>query len=140
MKIALAQLNPTVGDIEGNRRRILDAYSKAAAMGADLVVTPELSLVGYPPRDLLLKPRFVADNLAAFERLVGEVGRAGLLVGFVDRPVGTHGLPLHNAAALVAEGASSPRSTRPFCRCTTSSMNSGTSSRGGEPTSSNSPA
>ncbi len=104
MKIALAQLNPTVGDIEGNRRRILDAYSKAAAMGADLVVTPELSLVGYPPRDLLLKPRFVADNLAAFERLVGEVGRAGLLVGFVDRSVGTHGLPLHNAAALVAEG------------------------------------
>jgi NAD+ synthetase len=104
MKIALAQLNPTVGDIEGNRRRILDAYSKAAAMGADLVVTPELSLVGYPPRDLLLKPRFVTDNLAAFERLVGEVGRAGLLVGFVDRSVGTHGLPLHNAAALVAEG------------------------------------
>ncbi|HET6442340.1 MAG TPA: NAD+ synthase [Phycisphaerae bacterium] len=104
MKIALAQLNSTIGDIEGNRRRILDAYSKAAAMGADLVVTPELSLVGYPPRDLLLKPRFVADNLAAFERLVGEVGRTGLLVGFVDHPVGTHGLPLHNAAALVAEG------------------------------------
>jgi len=104
MKIALAQLNPTVGDIEGNRRRILDAYSKAAAMGVDLVVTGELSLVGYPPRDLLLKPRFVADNLAAFERLVGGVGRAGLLVGFVDRSVGTHGLPLHNAAALVAEG------------------------------------
>jgi len=104
MKIALAQLNPTVGDIEGNRRRILDAYSKAAAMGADLVVTPELSLVGYPPRDLLLKPRFVADNVAAFERIVGEVGRTGLLVGFVDRSVGTHGLPLHNAAALVAEG------------------------------------
>jgi len=104
MKIALAQLNPTVGDIEGNRRRILEAYSKAAAMGADLVVTGELSLVGYPPRDLLLKPRFVADNLAALERLVGGVGRAGLLVGFVDRSVGTHGLPLHNAAALVAEG------------------------------------
>ena len=104
MKIALAQLNPTVGDIEGNRRRILDAYAKAAARGADLVVTPELSLVGYPPRDLLLKPRFVADNLAAFERLVGEVGRTGLLVGFVDRSIGTHGLPLHNAAALVAEG------------------------------------
>jgi len=104
MKIALAQLDPTVGDIEGNARRILDAYAKAAAMGADLVVTPELSLVGYPPRDLLLKPRFVADNLAAFERLVGEVGRTGLLVGFVDRSVGTHGLPLHNAAALIAEG------------------------------------
>ena len=104
MKIALAQLNPTVGDIEGNARRILDAYAKAAAMGADLVVTPELSLVGYPPRDLLLKPRFVADNLAAFERLVGDVGRTALLVGFVDRTVGTRGLPLHNAAALISEG------------------------------------
>ncbi len=104
MKIALAQLNPTIGDIEGNRRRILDAYRRAVDGGADLVVTPELSLVGYPPRDLLLKPRFVADNLTAFERLVGDVGPAGLLVGFVDRAGEVRGLPLHNAAALVADG------------------------------------
>jgi NAD+ synthetase len=104
MKVALAQLNPTVGDIAGNARRILQAYARAVALGTDLVVTPELSLLGYPPKDLLLKPRFVADNLAAFERIVGQVGPAGLLVGFVDRTVGTRGLPLHNAAALVAEG------------------------------------
>ena len=104
MKIALAQLNPTVGDLEGNARRILAAYRRAAAAGADLVVAPELSLLGYPPRDLLLKPRFVADNLAALERLVGEIGRTGLLVGFADRTVGTHGLPIHNSAALLAEG------------------------------------
>lgn len=104
MKIALAQLNPTVGDIEGNARLILDAYRRAVEAGADLVVTPELSLIGYPPKDLLLKPRFVADELAALERVVAEVGSAGLLVGFVDRTVATRGLPLHNAIALVAEG------------------------------------
>jgi len=104
MKIALAQLNPTIGDIEGNLRRILDAYTRAARMGADLVVTPELSLIGYPPRDLLLKPSFIADNLAAFNRLVGQVGRTALVVGFADRTTSARGLPLHNAAALVAGG------------------------------------
>ena len=104
MKVALAQLNPTIGDIEGNRRRILDACRRAARLGADLVVTPELSLIGYPPKDLLLKPRFIADNLAAFEQLVGEVGRTALVVGYVDRTTGPRGLPLHNTAALVAGG------------------------------------
>ncbi len=104
MKIALAQLNPTVGDIDGNARRILDAYARAARAGADAVVTPELSLVGYPPRDLLLKPRFIADNLAALERLAGEVGPTALLVGYVDRTGRERGLPLYNAAALMADG------------------------------------
>jgi len=104
MKIALAQLNPTVGDIEGNARRILDACSRAARAGARLVVTPELSLVGYPPRDLLLKPRFIADNLAALERLAGEVGPTALVVGYVDRTGRKRGLPLYNAAALIADG------------------------------------
>jgi NAD+ synthetase len=104
MKIALAQLNPTVGDLEGNAGRILKAYRRAVDLGADLVVTPELSLLGYPPKDLLLKPRFVADNLAALDRVAKEVGRTGLVVGFVDRTKEACGLPLHNAAALVAEG------------------------------------
>jgi predicted amidohydrolase len=104
MKIALAQLNPTIGDIHGNLRRILDAYRRAVGRGADVVVTPELSLIGYPPKDLLLKQSFVADNLAAFDRLVREVGRTALVVGFVDRTVGPRGLPLHNAAALIADG------------------------------------
>ena len=104
MKIALAQLNPTVGDLEGNAGRILKAYRRAVDLGADLVVTPELSLLGYPPKDLLLKPRFVADNLAALDRVAKEVGRTGLVVGFVDRTKEARGLPLHNAAALVAEG------------------------------------
>ncbi|GAG52582.1 unnamed protein product, partial [marine sediment metagenome] len=104
MKIAMAQLNPTVGDIDGNARRILDACARAARAGARLVVTPELSLVGYPPRDLLLKPRFIADNLAALERLAGEVGLTALVVGYVDRTGRKRGPPLYNAAALIADG------------------------------------
>jgi len=104
MKIALAQLNPTIGDIAGNVRRILGAYERAVDEGADLVVTPELSILGYPPKDLLLKPAFVADNLAALDRIVSEVGTAALLVGFVDRHEGPRGRPLHNAVALIADG------------------------------------
>jgi NAD+ synthetase len=104
MRIALAQLNPTIGDVAGNVRRILAAYERAADGGADLVVTPELSIIGYPPKDLLLKPAFVADNLAALARVVAEVGRTALVVGFADRAEGPRGRPLHNAVALVQEG------------------------------------
>jgi predicted amidohydrolase len=59
MKFAIAQLNPTVGDLSGNARQILTAAQAAIAQGADLLLTPELSLCGYPPRDLLLKPGFI---------------------------------------------------------------------------------
>ena len=64
MKIALLQINPTVGDLAGNARLILDALGRAGAAGADLAVSPELSLVGYLPRDLLLSPEFVARSRA----------------------------------------------------------------------------
>ena len=59
MKIAIAQLNPTIGDISGNAGQILSAAQAAAKQGADLLLTPELSLCGYPPRDLLMRPSFV---------------------------------------------------------------------------------
>ncbi|MEA3368231.1 MAG: nitrilase-related carbon-nitrogen hydrolase, partial [Planctomycetota bacterium] len=103
MNIAMAQLNPMVGDIAGNVRRILDAYRRAAEQGADLVLTPELSILGYPPKDLLLKPRFVADGLAAVERLVREVDRPALLVGYAGRRERKRGRPLHNTVALIAD-------------------------------------
>ncbi len=104
MRIALAQLNPTVGDIAGNVARLLDAHRRAADEGADLVVTPEMSILGYPPKDLLLKPRFVADGLAAVQRLARQVDRPGLLVGCASRREGARGRPLHNTVALVAGG------------------------------------
>jgi len=117
MRIALAQLNATVGDLAGNAERVLRAHRQAAEAGADLVVTPELSLLGYPPKDLLMKPRFVADCLAALERLAGRVRGPALVVGCIDRTGAERGLPLHNTAALLADGrvvAKVPKRLLPF--------------------------
>ena len=104
MRIALAQLNTTVGDVAGNERRVLEAYRRAVEAGAELVVTPELSLTGYPPRDLLLRDSFIEANLAALERLAASVGEAALIVGFVGRNPARPGRPLTNAAALLHRG------------------------------------
>ena len=100
MKIGFAQLNPTVGDLKGNFEKILHAYERLANAGADLVLTPELSITGYPPQDLVFKSRFVPETLEVVEQLHGRVGKAALLVGFVDRNMG-RGKPFHNAAALL---------------------------------------
>ncbi len=103
MKIGFAQLNLTVGDLSGNFEKILRAYERLAAAGAELVLTPELAITGYPPQDLLFKSRFVPENLAVLERLHSRVGSVALLVGFVDRNEG-RGKPFHNAAALLEAG------------------------------------
>jgi NAD+ synthase (glutamine-hydrolysing) len=100
MKIGFTQINPTVGDLRGNCELIIDAYGRLAAAGAELVLTPELALTGYPPQDLVFKSRFVPENLALLEKLHAHVGNAALLVGFVDRNEG-RGKPFHNAAALL---------------------------------------
>jgi NAD+ synthase (glutamine-hydrolysing) len=103
MKIGFAQLNPIVGDLSGNFEKIMRAYERLAAAGAELVLTPELVITGYPPQDLLFKSRFVPENLAILEKLYSRVGNAALLVGFVDRNEG-RGKPFHNAAALLEAG------------------------------------
>ncbi len=103
MKIGFAQINPTVGDLRGNRDRILAAYRDLVSRGADLVLTPELALTGYPPQDLVFKSRFVPANLEALAELHGEVGDVPLIVGFIDVNTGT-GQPFHNAAAVIARG------------------------------------
>ena len=69
LRVALAQLNPMVGDLDGNLALLVDAYDRAEAAGCDLVAFPELSTTGYPPEDLVLKPGFVADNEAALAKL-----------------------------------------------------------------------
>ena len=103
MKIGFAQINPTVGDLKGNCELILGAYERLAAAGAELVLTPELAITGYPPQDLVFKSRFVPENLAVLEKLHARVESAALLVGFVDRNEG-RGKPFHNAAALLERG------------------------------------
>ncbi len=85
LRLAAAQLDPVVGDLNGNVDRILAALREAEAAGADLFVTPELAVTGYPPEDLLLKPGFVADNLAALEKVAAATRACAAVVGFVDR-------------------------------------------------------
>lgn len=103
MKVALAQLNPVVGDIAGNTAKMADAIDRAAARGADLVVFGELSTVGYPPRDLVRKHRFVAECVEAVERLAARCTDVAALVGFLRPTPGGAGRPLQNAAALLAD-------------------------------------
>jgi NAD+ synthase (glutamine-hydrolysing) len=104
MRIALAQLNTTVGDIAGNEAAILAAYRRGVEAGAGLVMTPELSIVGYPPRDLLLRPSFIRANLEALQRIAAATGEAGLLVGFVGEGDASVGRGLSNAVALLHQG------------------------------------
>ncbi|MEY2560951.1 MAG: hypothetical protein QOG51_1366 [Verrucomicrobiota bacterium] len=105
MKIGFAQINPTVGDLSGNFEKIATAYDRLAAAGAELILTPELAITGYPPQDLLFKSQFVPQNLQILEKLHARVrGGAALLVGFVERNQG-RGKPFHNSAALLQAGA-----------------------------------
>src|SRR6201993_3992350 len=103
MKIGFAQINATVGDLRGNCELSSRAYERLAAAGAELVLTPELAMTGYPPQDLVLKSRFVPENLQLLEKLHSHVGSAALLVGFVDHNEG-RGKPFRNAAALLEHG------------------------------------
>ena len=103
MKVALAQINPTVGDFEGNSAKILDAAARAKAQGAGLAVFPEMALVGYPAHDLVELRGFVQRNLEALDRLAGRLALPAI-VGFVARNESGSGKPLHNSAALISEG------------------------------------
>jgi NAD+ synthase (glutamine-hydrolysing) len=102
MRIGFAQINTTVGDFGTNRDRILSAYEKATSLGADLVLTPELALTGYPPQDLVFKSRFVPETLEALEQLRKAVGTVPLLVGYVDFNPSKTGKPFVNACAVLS--------------------------------------
>ena len=101
MRVALGQVNTTVGDLGGNLDRLASWAREATGHGADLVCFPELALTGYPPEDLVFRPAFVDDNLAALEELARRTAEGcAVLVGFVDRSE----RGLHNAAALLRGG------------------------------------
>jgi len=100
LRIALAQMNPTVGDLGGNAAKIADSIRRAEDLGADLVVFPELALSGYPPEDLLLKPHFTRANRAFLAEVRPVPTGAAVLVGFPDSDTGR----VYNAAALLCGG------------------------------------
>jgi len=104
MKIAIAQINTTVGDFDGNSDKIVDAWRRADEAGAELVVLPELALCGYPPRDLLAKPAFLRQNQAALERLAKRGGRAVAVVGHASVNETDSGRPARNSAAVLRDG------------------------------------
>jgi len=101
IKISLAQINPTVGDIAGNIRKILEFTAQAQKVSADLVVFPELAICGYPPEDLLLKKHFVAENIKALDALAKKVRGISVITGFVDSDSAGK---IYNAAAFISDG------------------------------------
>jgi len=98
LRIALAQINPIVGDLEGNARLIVDRVGEARDRQADLVCFPELALTGYPPEDLVLKPAFVRDNLKQLEQVIEASAAISVVVGFVDDDG-----EIFNAAAFIRD-------------------------------------
>jgi len=100
MRVGIAQLNCVVGDLRGNAARILDAVAEARRGGADLVVTPELSLCGYPPEDLLLRPSFLSACAEELAHLAARIAGPVVLVGFPEFAAGKR----HNAHAVLRDG------------------------------------
>ena len=100
MRVALAQINTTVGDVWGNVEKAADALKRATDAGAELVALPELTIPGYPPEDLLMRPTFIKDNLRALEEFAGKVPEGVVAtIGFVDLEA-----DLYNACAVVSGG------------------------------------
>ncbi|MEI6278135.1 MAG: NAD+ synthase [Verrucomicrobiae bacterium] len=104
MKIGFAQINTVVGDFAGNARKIASAAADLERRGAEIILTPELSLTGYPPQDLVFKSDFVPANLKALEELHAQVGPAAWVVGCVDANSSGSGRPFRNAAAVLERG------------------------------------
>ncbi len=96
LRLALAQINPTVGDLEGNRDKIIDYIRMAMEYSPDIIAFPELAITGYPPEDLLLKPQFIKDNIEILKEIKEEVWDATVIVGFVDKRD-----DIYNAAAII---------------------------------------
>ncbi len=99
LRLALAQINTTVGDIEGNTERIIQIINRATDRGADIVAFPELAVTGYPPEDLLLKPQFIEDNLQAVREIKNAVEDITVIVGAVDKDS-----DIYNAAFIMNNG------------------------------------
>lgn len=105
MRIGIAQINTIVGDLAGNRSKIIEAYKQLCREGAELVVFPELAVCGFPPRDLLFKRRFVPDVEESLLQIANDVGEIPALIGFVETSPSSSGRPFFNAAAWCINGS-----------------------------------
>ena len=105
MKIGIAQMNSIVGDLSFNADEIISRYQDLVSSGADLVITPELSVTGYPPRDLIFKSKFIDDNLKVIEKIAEKVGNVPIVVGCIDYNTQNTGNPFENAAVVIKDHA-----------------------------------
>ncbi|HYU03008.1 MAG TPA: nitrilase-related carbon-nitrogen hydrolase, partial [Jatrophihabitantaceae bacterium] len=115
LRVALAQIDVTVGDLSGNAAAVLDRTREAAAAGAHLVTFPEMAITGYPPEDLVFRESFRTASRAAVEKLAADLAGAGLgdtavIVGYLDEDGGPH-----NAATLYLDERAGPRNAAAFC-------------------------
>ena len=99
LRLAMAQVNPTVGDLEGNARKVLECLKEARALDVDLIAFPELVLTGYPPEDLLYKPQFIQDNLRVMKEVAAQTQGLTAVYGFADAQG-----DIYNAAAIASDG------------------------------------
>jgi NAD+ synthase (glutamine-hydrolysing) len=99
VRIGIAQINPTVGDFTGNKRKIIEAISEAKDLQVDLLTFPELVICGYPPEDLLFKPQFIAENLRSLKEIVNISSGLTIVIGFIDAKE-----DIYNAAAIIHNG------------------------------------
>lgn len=99
LRLGMAQINTTVGDFQGNTKKILEAIAHGKSLGVDLLTFPELAVCGYPPEDLLQKPKFVAENLKAIKKIEKQASGLTVVVGFVDVQS-----DIYNAAAIIHDG------------------------------------
>src|SRR6202045_3453201 len=104
VKIALGQINPTVGDFSGNANKIIDFSRRAREAGPGLILFPELSVCGYPPRDLVERPSFVARNRETAERIAAETRGISVICGLVTPALAETGKSVMNSAALLKDG------------------------------------
>lgn len=104
MRIGIAQLNPTVGDLSGNLALAIDAYEQLVGQGVDLIIYPELFLCGYPPRDLLLKENFVHDLGNTLKEFALSTGPVPAIIGFIEKSIPISRKSFFNAAAWCIEG------------------------------------
>ena len=104
MKIALGQINPTVGDFKGNGGKIIDFACRAQAAGAGLILFPELSVCGYPPRDLVERTSFVTHNSETLEHIASETQGISVICGVVTAAHAETGKSVMNSAALLRDG------------------------------------
>lgn len=103
MKIGIAQMNSIVGDLSFNADEIISRYQDLVSSGADLVITPELSVTGYPPRDLIFRSKFIDDNLKVIEKIAEKVGNVPIVVGCIDYNTQNTGNPFENAAVVIKD-------------------------------------